>query len=205
MPRSVLETLWSLVPSFPLAFCPSLTQPISGRKIKKNKKNSPPWISKSSSGDAPEGATALLHFSKCSRPFIQSVKSTRSHLRNCNPRRGHPVKHRLMRSCTRRHAKDPNCVQGVLPGLSLLWDYIIFLWSHAMCRTGISDFLISVFRWLGHAIKKPGARFVEPLPFNCFCCFADVVWCFSVVFWGYFYHLIIWLLGGGNRALVMGF
>ena len=24
---------------------------------------------------APEGATSLLHFSKCSRPFIQSIKS----------------------------------------------------------------------------------------------------------------------------------
>ena len=37
------------------------------------------------SGDTPEGATTSLHFSKCSRPFIQIVKSTLSCLRSCNP------------------------------------------------------------------------------------------------------------------------
>ena len=44
---------------------------------------------------APEGATALLHFCKCSRPFIRSVKSTLSYLKNCNPVGGYPVKRRL--------------------------------------------------------------------------------------------------------------
>ena len=34
---------------------------------------------------APKGATSLLHFSKCSRSFIQSVKSTLSDLKSCNP------------------------------------------------------------------------------------------------------------------------
>ena len=38
-----------------------------------------------------------LHFSECSRPFIQSVKSTLSHLKELQTRRGHPVKHRLKR------------------------------------------------------------------------------------------------------------
>ena len=31
----------------------------------------------------PKRATTLLHFSKCSRPFIQTVKSTLSHLKSC--------------------------------------------------------------------------------------------------------------------------
>ena len=39
---------------------------------------------------APEGVTTLLHFAKCSRPFIQSVESTLSYLRSCRPVRGAP-------------------------------------------------------------------------------------------------------------------
>ena len=41
---------------------------------------------------APEGTTTLLlhHFSKCSRPFIQSVKSTLSYLKSCHAVRGTP-------------------------------------------------------------------------------------------------------------------
>ena len=38
----------------------------------------------------PQGGTTLLHFSKCSRPFIQSVKSTLSYLKTCNPVGGTP-------------------------------------------------------------------------------------------------------------------
>ena len=33
----------------------------------------------------PRGATTLLHLSKCSRPFLQAVKSTLSYLKSCNP------------------------------------------------------------------------------------------------------------------------
>ena len=42
-------------------------------------------LSQSSSRGAPEGATTLLHFSKCSRPFVQSINSTLAHLKSCNP------------------------------------------------------------------------------------------------------------------------
>ena len=41
-------------------------------------------------GGGLEGATTLLHFSKCSRPFIQSTKSTLSNLKSCNPVGGTP-------------------------------------------------------------------------------------------------------------------
>ena len=44
----------------------------------------------SSSGGAPEGATTLLHSSRCSRPFILSVKSTLCDLESCNPVWGTP-------------------------------------------------------------------------------------------------------------------
>ena len=46
-------------------------------------------------GGAPEGATTLLHFAKCPRAWLQSVKSTLSFL-ELQPRRGHPVNHRLI-------------------------------------------------------------------------------------------------------------
>ena len=41
-------------------------------------------------GAPPGRATTLLHFSRCSRPFIQSFKSTLSHLKSCNPVGGTP-------------------------------------------------------------------------------------------------------------------
>ena len=42
------------------------------------------------SREHPEEATTLLHFSKRSRPFIQSVKSTLSYPKSCNPVGGIP-------------------------------------------------------------------------------------------------------------------
>ena len=53
-------------------------------------------------GGGPEGATALPHFSKCSKPFVQSVKSTLSYLKSCNPVRGTPS------STARRAKKNKN-------------------------------------------------------------------------------------------------
>ena len=47
-------------------------------------------------GAPPEGATTLLHFSKCSRPFIQKRHKHPCSPQELQPRRGHPVKHRLI-------------------------------------------------------------------------------------------------------------
>ena len=41
------------------------------------------------------GGDNFTSLSKCSRPFIQSVKSTLFDHKSCNPVEGHPLKHRL--------------------------------------------------------------------------------------------------------------
>ena len=75
-------------------FHPSISRKIGRKKFHEKSSTSftghETKFSQSSSGGAPEGETTLLHSSKCSRPFIQSVKSTLSHLKTCNPVGGTP-------------------------------------------------------------------------------------------------------------------
>ena len=66
----------------------------------------------------PRGGDNFTSFSKCSRPFLQSVKSTLSDLKSCKPRWGHPVKHRLkhlrhfLASETKKSAQRPKFSAG---------------------------------------------------------------------------------------------
>ena len=70
----------------------------------------------SSSGGAPEGVTTLLHFCMCSRPLIQSVKSTFLTLRVTTPSgapRQAPLDLRPLMKCLRR-GTPCNPVKGSL-------------------------------------------------------------------------------------------
>ena len=58
------------------------------RKIRKNQ--NPPLFIEFFRGRPRGGDNFTSHLSKCSRPFIQSVKSTLSHLKSCNPVEGTP-------------------------------------------------------------------------------------------------------------------
>ena len=58
---------------------------MSEKVQKRSKTSENRWKSVEFFRGAPEGAITLLHFSKCSRLFIQSIKSTLSYLKSCNP------------------------------------------------------------------------------------------------------------------------
>ena len=74
-------------------------------------KNAPKWVLLyfiEFFRERPGGATTLPHFSKCSRPFVQSVKSTLSYLKSCNPVGG--TRQALLEYWEKRNV--PKCVHN---------------------------------------------------------------------------------------------